>query len=102
MDALALREIADRLRREYGAEQVWLFGSAARGDAGADSDIDLLIIKATTDGFFDRWSTVQQILRQHTRGTAVSPIVLTPAELNARLDKGDQFICGILSSGVEI
>jgi predicted nucleotidyltransferase len=36
--------IATRLRRDLQVEQVWLFGSQARGDATADSDIDLLAI----------------------------------------------------------
>jgi len=36
--------IADRLLREFPAEEVWLFGSQARGDAGHDSDLDLLAV----------------------------------------------------------
>jgi predicted nucleotidyltransferase len=92
MDRPALTKIADRLREAYGAERVLLFGSAARGDAGADSDVDLLIVKATAESFFDRLGTVQRILRPQTRGVAVSPIVLTPAELSARLARGDQFV----------
>ncbi len=102
METTALKEIADRLRRDYGAERVWLFGSAARGEAGPDSDIDLLIVKTTPEGFFQRLGTVQRVLRHQARGVAISPIVLTPQELNARLDKGDQFIRGILNTGVEL
>jgi len=36
--------IANRLLRELPAEEVWLFGSLARGDAGPDSDLDLLAV----------------------------------------------------------
>jgi predicted nucleotidyltransferase len=36
--------IATRLVRDFGAESVWLFGSLARGDAGPDSDMDILAI----------------------------------------------------------
>ncbi len=32
-----LREITDRLVRAYSPQRVYLFGSAARGDAGPDS-----------------------------------------------------------------
>ena len=33
-----------RLAREFKPERIILFGSHARGDAGPDSDIDLLIV----------------------------------------------------------
>jgi len=38
------RIMADRLRTTIHAERVWLFGSQARGNAGIDSDIDLLAV----------------------------------------------------------
>ena len=37
-------EMANCLKKGIQAERVWLFGSQARGDARADSDIDLLAI----------------------------------------------------------
>ncbi len=40
----ATQAIANRLLRELPAEEVWLFGSQARGDAGPDSDLDLLAV----------------------------------------------------------
>ena len=36
--------MAQVLRKGIGAEQVWLFGSQARGNAGVDSDLDILAI----------------------------------------------------------
>ena len=38
------RSMAQHLKEGIGAEQVWLFGSQARGDAGADSDLDILAV----------------------------------------------------------
>ena len=43
MDA-TLRDIVDRLVEAYDPERVYLFGSHARGEAGPDSDYDLLVI----------------------------------------------------------
>ena len=43
MDA-ALDEIVRRLVAAYQPERMYLFGSHARGDAGPDSDFDLLVI----------------------------------------------------------
>lgn len=39
-----LAEIVRRLAEAYRPERLYLFGSKARGDAGADSDYDLMII----------------------------------------------------------
>ncbi|MDR1312181.1 MAG: nucleotidyltransferase domain-containing protein [Deltaproteobacteria bacterium] len=38
-----IRRIVEPIARRHGAERVWLFGSYARGEARADSDIDLLV-----------------------------------------------------------
>lgn len=43
-DAL-LTEITQRIIAVSDPEQIILFGSRARGDASADSDVDLLVIK---------------------------------------------------------
>ena len=39
-----LAEIVRRLAAVYQPEKIYLFGSTARGDAGPDSDYDLLIL----------------------------------------------------------
>lgn len=39
-----LAEIVGRLVEAYKPERIYLFGSMARGDAGPDSDYDLLIV----------------------------------------------------------
>jgi len=39
-----LTTIVSRLIETYQPERVYLFGSAARGDAGPDSDYDLLLV----------------------------------------------------------
>ena len=43
-DDPVLREIVRRLVGVYHPERIYLFGSTARGDAGADSDYDLMVI----------------------------------------------------------
>ncbi len=40
----ALAEVVRRLVEAYQPERIYLFGSVARGDAGADSDYDLLVV----------------------------------------------------------
>jgi predicted nucleotidyltransferase len=44
-----LQEITQRIRAVSDPEQIILFGSAARGEASPDSDLDLLVVKADVD-----------------------------------------------------
>jgi predicted nucleotidyltransferase len=39
-----VREISDRLAQAYRPERIYLFGSAARGERGPDSDYDFLVV----------------------------------------------------------
>ncbi len=39
-----LAEVVRRLVEAYKPERIYLFGSVARGDAGPDSDYDLLVV----------------------------------------------------------
>ena len=39
-----IQAMADRLAAEFAVDRVVLFGSHARGQAGPDSDIDLLVV----------------------------------------------------------
>ena len=42
-----LAEIVRRLVEAYRPERIYLFGSKARGDAGPDSDYDLMVVVPT-------------------------------------------------------
>ncbi len=41
-----IRKMTRRIVRQFNPERVILFGSHARGDAGPDSDVDLLVVMA--------------------------------------------------------
>lgn len=57
MERRVLSELADRLRRELGAKEVWLYGSAARGELEDGSDIDLLVVLGRAD-----WDTEKRVI----------------------------------------
>jgi predicted nucleotidyltransferase len=94
-----LKKISERLKREYHAEKVILYGSYARGEEGEDSDIDLFIIAPTNEKFFDRLATVLRMMRDLKKGLPIEPIVLTAEEVEKRVTIGDQFIKEILERG---
>ena|SRR5437660_1605322 len=79
---LKRRLLADIVRRVVEAAQpdkIILFGSAARGTMGPDSDVDLLVIK---DGRFHRRRVTTAIYRQLAGADApVDVVVVTPDEI---------------------
>jgi predicted nucleotidyltransferase len=95
-----VKAISERLKEEYNAQAVILFGSYARGEATDDSDVDLLIIAPTKERFFERMATVLRLTRDLYYKLALEPIVLTKQEVEQRLQRGDQFIKQIIEKGV--
>ncbi len=94
-----IQNISQALERNYAPERIVLFGSYASGRQKADSDIDLLIVKKTSQSFYKRLATVRKIVSPMRAGMPFDPIVVTPQELTGRLKLGDQFLEGILRSG---
>ncbi len=60
-----LNEHREQVRERFGAKRLALFGSAARDELRADSDIDVLVEfdgPATFDGYFDLKTFLEQLL----------------------------------------
>jgi predicted nucleotidyltransferase len=102
IDRDRLKTIADRLRQNYGAVRVILFGSMAHDIATEHSDIDLLVIADTGERFYERSASVLRVVREISYGLPLAPIVLSPQELQARLARGDQFIAEVVETGVDL
>ena len=65
-----LQEIIRRVMEVAKPEKIILFGSAARGEMGPNSDVDLLVVKK---GNFDRSRLVGDIyMKLHGVGQAIS------------------------------
>jgi predicted nucleotidyltransferase len=94
-----IQNIMAKLLAAYAPQKVILFGSYAYGTPQADSDIDLLIIKETSERHIDRWVTVRRILSDPQRAVPLETFVLTPQEVSHRLARGDQFLKEILEKG---
>ena len=97
-----IRTIGSKIKKEYRAEKVILFGSYVKGNATEDSDVDLLVVAPTKERFFERMASVRRIIRDLRDGLPVSPIVLTPRELEKRRKAGDPFVREILQTGVSL
>ena len=94
-----IEHIVKRIAEGYQPLKVILFGSYAYGEPTPDSDIDLLIVKDTSERFIDRWVAVRELIADPERRIPVEPIVVTPDELQRRLARGDQFFQEIVARG---
>lgn len=93
-----IRHIVDQLIVHYQPEKVILFGSAARGDATQDSDLDFFIIKKNVPHFGrDRYYELADSI---TYSHASDFLIYTPEEVQKRLMLGDPFIQEIMEEGV--
>jgi predicted nucleotidyltransferase len=88
----------ESVAREFRPDQIFLFGSYARGTPDEDSDVDVLIVMALPRGRRD----VRQAAAIRERVRASFPmdvIVHSPQQVARRLARGDGFIADILKHG---
>lgn len=95
----AIQNIIRRLIADYQPQQIILFGSLAYGEPDSDSDIDLLVVKDTSETPLERRLNVRRLVADPERRIPFSPLVLTPDELAHRLDLGDAFYQEIVRRG---
>ncbi len=99
-DAGVLDEVVRRIVEVARPERIVLFGSAARGQVGPNSDLDLLVIKG---GAYDRSSLLKRIyMNMHGVGAAVDVIVVTPEEVDRYRDVHALVIKPALREGREV
>ncbi len=97
-----LNEIVEKLQREYKPLKIILYGSYAYGTPNVDSDIDLLILKNTSERSIDRFVKVKKIIYNPKRKIPITPLIYSPDEVKERLRIGDDFIKEILNKGVTL
>ena len=96
-DPAILADIVTRVVRAAQPEKIVLFGSAARGEMGPNSDIDLLVIKG---GKFNYWRVLTRIYRHLCGKGAPTDVVLASAEDAERYrDTHCLVICPALKEG---
>lgn len=81
----AIRSVVTTACQRTGAERAVLFGSYARGDADAYSDVDLLIVCPTQRRFFDRHELFSDVMDAFP---GCDLLVYTPAELDELRERG--------------
>lgn len=79
-----LADLVERLVAAYEPERIYLFGSKARGDAGPDSDFDLMVVVSDMAPPERKESRLGYYALRGT-GTAADVLVLTRTQFDRRL-----------------
>jgi predicted nucleotidyltransferase len=96
LDRAVLADVVKRVVQARDPAKIILFGSAARGTMGPDSDLDLLVIKA---GKFNRHRVTTAIYRNLSGEIGVDAEVVTPEEVRLYRDTYCLVICPALPEG---
>ena len=80
IDQTVLDDIIGRIVKVAEPEKIILFGSAARGDMGPNSDIDLLVVK---EGVHRRSLAGRIYDNLYGVGASVDVVVVTPADVES-------------------
>ena len=88
--------ITNQLIQKYKPEKIILFGSAAAGETGPDSDLDFFIVK---DDKKDPYMRMVEVYGLVDKDIAADFIIYTPEEFSERFRLGDPFIKSIVSEG---
>jgi uncharacterized protein len=95
-----LAEVVRRVVEVADPDRIILFGSAARGQAGPDSDLDLLVVKS---GVAHRRHLAQRIYRRLIGlEVPVDILVVTPEDIEAFKDEVGTIIGPALLEGREV
>ena len=97
-DDPVLAEIVRRLVATYEPERIYLFGSKARGDAGPDSDYDLMVVVPDDAPPVRRRSRLAYEALRGT-GRAADVLVCTRSSFDSRLHVRASLPATIVSEG---
>ena len=89
--------VAQLIAERFDPEQIILFGSHARGNAGSHSDIDLLVVLKSLDDWPKRDNPIRAAIAEHFI-LPVDVLVTTPERLARQRDNPYSFVNTALES----
>ena len=99
IDRATIQAVAQLIAQKFDPEQIILFGSHARGNAGSHSDIDLLVVLKSLDDWPKRDNPIRAAIAEHFI-LPVDVLVSTPESLAEQLKNPYSFVNTALESRV--
>ncbi len=96
VDIAEIQRFAAEIGREFGPEQVILFGSYAKGTARPDSDVDLLVVMP---GDVSGAKVAAEIINRLKPTIPLELLVRSSRQLQDRLAKNDYFLREVVATG---
>ncbi|MCC7145741.1 MAG: nucleotidyltransferase domain-containing protein [Phycisphaeraceae bacterium] len=91
-----IQDVCEQLVRQFRPEKVILFGSYAKGDVSADSDVDLMVVMPFEGSPAYKAAELSQAVPHRF---PIDLLVRTPQQIEQRLALNDFFIRDILNTG---
>jgi len=91
-----LKLVIHKLRAGYKPDKIILFGSMAKGNIKASSDIDLMIVKKTQK---NPWARLKEADKYFDHNFPIDFLIYTPSEIEERLKINDPFVSNIFKNG---
>lgn len=89
--------IVKTLKNKYEPEKIVLFGSAINGKTHRWSDIDMIVVKKTRKGFYQRLKEVALLCKDDARRD-IDFLVYTPDEYEEKINEENPFFFGVKKS----
>jgi predicted nucleotidyltransferase len=97
-----IRECIGRIAGDLGVQRAILFGSHGRGTQTRKSDVDLILVRDTDEGFLDRIGSALPVVCQALGFYAVDLLVYTPQEYDRMLAEHNRFLERALREGLVV
>lgn len=95
-----VHEITDRIRRATDPDRIVLFGSRARGESGASSDFDVLVVRESDEPRHRRSGPLYTLLADLP--IEVDIMVYTPSEIEDWQAVPEAFVSTAMREGITV